>query len=140
MALAYPHVYVATVSLGANMIQLLKAFREAEAYKGPSIIIAYAPCISHGIEGGMENTVEMQRLAVNSGYFPLFRYNPEEAKFYLDSKADFNLYDEFLMKQNRYSMLKVINPVEMDELLEKNKNHAMKTYAYYESLVEKETD
>ena len=140
MALAYPHVYVATVSLGANMIQLLKAFREAEAYKGPSIIIAYAPCISHGIEGGMENTVEMQRLAVNSGYFPLFRYNPEEAKFYLDSKADFNLYDEFLMKQNRYSMLKVINPVEMDELLEKNKNHAMKTYAYYESLVEKEND
>ena len=140
MALAYPHVYVATVSLGANMIQLLKAFKEAEAYKGPSIIIAYAPCISHGIEGGMENTVDMQKLAVNSGYFPLFRYNPIEAKFYLDSKADFNLYDEFLMKQNRYSMLKVVNPVEMGELLQKNKDYAIKTYEYYKSLVKEESE
>ena len=137
MALAYPHVYVATVSLGANMIQLLKAFREAEAYKGPSIIIAYAPCISHGIEGGMENTVEMQKLAVNSGYFPLFRFNPTENKFYLDSKANFDLYEEFLLKQNRYSMLKIINPVEMNDLLLKNKEYAMNSYNYYESLVKK---
>jgi len=140
MALAYPHVYVATVSLGANMIQLLKAFKEAEAYKGPSIIIAYAPCISHGIEGGMENTVDMQKLAVNCGYFPLFRYNPEESKFYLDSKADFNLYEDFLMKQNRYSMLKIINPVEMNELLQKNKNYAIRTYEYYKSLVKEESE
>ena len=138
MALAYPHVYVATVSLGANMIQLLKAFREAEAYKGPSIIIAYAPCISHGIEGGMENTVEMQKLAVNSGYFPLFRFNPTENKFYLDSKANFDLYEEFLLKQNRYSMLKIINPVEMNDLLLKNKEYAMNSYNYYESLVKKD--
>ena len=140
MALAYPHVYVATVSLGANMIQLLKAFREAEAYKGPSIIIAYAPCISHGIEGGMENTVEMQKLAVNSGYFPLFRFNPTENKFYLDSKANFDLYDEFLLKQNRYSMLKIINPVEMNDLLLKNKEYAMNSYDYYESLVKKDSE
>ncbi len=138
MALAYPHVYVATVSLGANMIQLLKAFKEAESYKGPSIIIAYAPCISHGIEGGMENTIEMQKLAVNSGYFPLFRYNPEESKFYLDSKADFNLYEEFLMKQNRYSMLKTVNPKEMDKLIGKNKDYAYKTYEYYKSLVKED--
>ena len=135
IALAYPHVYVATVSLGANMIQLLKAFKEAENHKGPSIIIAYAPCISHGIEGGMENTLEMQKLAVNSGYFPLFRYNPSEDKFYLDSKADFSLYEDFLLKQNRYSMLKIINPVEMNDLLLKNKEHAEKTYEYYKSLV-----
>ena len=135
IALAYPHVYVATVSLGANMIQLLKAFKEAENHKGPSIIIAYAPCISHGIEGGMENTLEMQKLAVNSGYFPLFRYNPAEEKFYLDSKADFDLYEEFLLKQNRYSMLKIINPIEMNDLLLKNKEHALKTYEYYKSLV-----
>ena len=134
IALAYPHVYVATVSLGANMIQLLKAFKEAENHKGPSIIIAYAPCISHGIEGGMENTLEMQKLAVNSGYFPLFRYNPSEDKFYLDSKADFSLYEDFLLKQNRYSMLKIINPVEMNDLLLKNKEHAEKTYEYYKSL------
>ena len=135
MALAYPHVYVATVSLGANMIQLLKVFKEAENHKGPSIIIAYAPCISHGIEGGMENTLEMQKLAVNSGYFPLFRYNPNEDKFYLDSKADFSLYEEFLLKQNRYSMLKIINPIEMNDLILKNKEHAEKTYEYYKSLV-----
>ena len=135
IALAYPHVYVATVSLGANMIQLLKAFKEAENHKGPSIIIAYAPCISHGIESGMENTLEMQKLAVNSGYFPLFRYNPSEDKFYLDSKADFSLYEDFLLKQNRYSMLKIINPIEMNDLLLKNKEHAEKTYEYYKSLV-----
>ena len=135
IALAYPHVYVATVSLGANMIQVLIAFKEAENHKGPSIIIAYAPCISHGIEGGMENTLEMQKLAVNSGYFPLFRYNPSEDKFYLDSKADFSLYEDFLLKQNRYSMLKIINPVEMNDLLLKNKEHAEKTYEYYKSLV-----
>ena len=137
MALAYPHVYVATVSLGANMIQLLKAFKEAEAHKGPSIVIAYSPCISHGIEGGMENTIEMQKLAVASGYFPLFRYHPEEG-FYLDSKADFDLYEEFLMKQNRYAMLKVVNPIEMNELLQKNKDYAIKTYNYYKSLAKEE--
>ncbi len=140
IALAYPHVYVATVSLGANMIQLLKAFKEAEAHKGPSIIIAYSPCISHGIEGGMENTLEMQKLAVNSGYFPLFRFNPNENKFYLDSKADFNLYEEFLLKQNRYSMLKIVNPIEMNELLLKNKEYAVKTYEYYKTLVKEEND
>ena len=136
--MSIPNCYVTSISLGANMMQAIKAFKEAEAHKGPSIIIAYAPCISHGIEGGMENTIDMQKLAVNSGYFPLFRYNPAEAKFYLDSKADFNLYDEFLMKQNRYSMLKVVNPVEMDELLQKNKTHAIKTYEYYKSLVKED--
>ena len=134
ICLSYPHVYVAQVSLFANPNQLLKVFKEATNYNGPSIIIAYAPCISHGIHGGMINTCDMQKLATNSGYFPIFHYNPLESKFYLDSKADFNLYEEFLNNQTRYSMLKKVNPNHALELLESNKENAIWRYKYYESL------
>ncbi len=79
------------------MLQVIKAFKEAESYKGPSIIIAYAPCISHGIKGGMENSIEMQKMAVKCGYFLTFRYSPETGHLTLDSSnVDFDLYDEFL--------------------------------------------
>ena len=135
IALSYPHVYVATVSLGANMMQLIRVFKEAEAYQGPSIVIAYAPCISHGIEGGMQNSLEMEKLAVTSGYFPLFHYHPETEKFALDSKRiDFGLYEEFLKKQTRYKMLYIINPMKAEELLSENKKEAMKRYEYYLKL------
>ena len=137
MMMSYPNAYVATVSLGANMMQLIKAFNEAENYNGPSIIIAYAPCISHGIKGGMENTVEMQKQATKCGYFPLFRYNPVESKFHMDSKeADFELYDEFLNNQTRYSMLKKVNPDKAEELLKLNKEEAIRRFNYYKSLEE----
>ncbi len=138
MALAYPHVYVAQVSLGANPNQLLRVFKEATSYNGPSIIIAYAPCISHGIKGGLVNTVEIQKLATNSGYFPIFHYNPLEEKFYLDSKnVNFDLYEDFLNSQTRYSMLEKINPNEAKELLKQNKMNAIRRYDYYKSLESK---
>ena len=138
MALSIPNVYVAQISLGANMIQVLKAFKEAENHKGPSIIIAYAPCISHGIKGGMENSVEMQKMAVKCGYYPIFRYNPCEDEFTLDSKnVDFNLYEEFLNLQTRYSALEKVNKEHSSELLEDNKLDAIKRYEYYKNLGEK---
>ena len=138
MGLSYPHVYVATVSMGSNMMQVIKVLREAALYNGPSIVIAYCPCISHGIEGGMTNSLDMSKLATDCGYAPTFHYNPLEEKFYLDSKnVDFDLYEEFLNKQTRYSMLKKINPKYADELLKQNKDNAIKRYEYYKSLAEK---
>ncbi len=137
MALAYPNVYVAQVSLGANPMQVIKAFEEAEAHKGPSLIIAYSSCISHGIKGGMENSMENEKLATTSGYFPTFRYQPETKKFTLDSKnADFDKYEEFLEGQTRYAMLKEINKEHAEELLKANKENAMERYKYYQSLEE----
>ncbi len=137
MLLSYPHVYVATVSLGANMAHVIKVFKEAAAYKGPSIVIAYTPCISHGIEGGMENSVSMERFATECGYAPIFHYHPEERKFYLDSKEpNFELYPEFLQKQTRYQMLNKINPEKAEQLLKENMENAKARYAYYKMLSE----
>ena len=138
IAMSYPHVYVAQVSLGANQQQVIKAMKEANEYNGPAIIIAYTPCISHGIKGGMENSIEMEKLATKCGYFPTFRYHPESG-FTLDSKdVDFELYDSFLNSQTRYSMLKVVNNESAERLLIENKDNAKRTYNYYESLQNKE--
>ncbi len=138
IAMCYPHAYVAQVSLGANPMQVIKAFKEANEYNGPAIIIAYTPCISHGIKGGMENSIEIEKLATKCGYFPTFRYHPETG-FILDSKdVDFELYDEFLNSQTRYSMLKVINKESAERLLTENKDNAKRTYSYYESLQKKD--
>ena len=115
-------------------MQLIKAFNEANSYNGPAIIIAYAPCISHGIKGGMVNSIDMEKEAVKCGYFPIFRRNPL-SKFSLDCNPDFNLYDEFLLKQTRYTMLDKVNK-EADELLKLNKENAIKTYEYYKKLSE----
>ena len=134
IALTYPDVYVATISLGANMQQAIKAMNEAVNYDGPSIIIAYAPCIAHGIIKGMVNSIDEEKLATESGYFPLFRYNPVNKKFYMDSKADFSKYYEFISGEDRYRSLKQINPLEYNELLEKNKNNAERRFAYFEDL------
>lgn len=132
MMMSYPNVYVAQVSLYANPMQTIKAFKEANLHNGPSIIIAYAPCISHGIKGGMINSLDMEKEAVECGYFPLFRNNPT-TKFSLDSKANFDLYDEFLMKQSRYNVLTKIND-NFEEILKENKEDAINRYNYYKSL------
>ncbi len=133
IALTYPHVYVATTSMGANPNQTIKVFKEAEKYNGPSIIIAYAPCIAQGIIKGMGTTMEEEKNATLSGYFPIFHYNPETAKFSLDSKADFSKYSDFIGGEDRYRTLKSINK-SFKEILEENKNNAKSRYEYYEKL------
>ena len=139
IAMSYPDAYVAQVSLGANPMQVIKAFKEANEYNGPAIIIAYTPCISHGIKGGMERSVDMEKLATKSGYFLTFRRHPEDG-FTLDSKnVDFELFDDFLNNQTRFSMLKAINPERAEELLQSCKDYCIKTYDYYEDLNEKNT-
>ena len=134
MALAYPHCYVAQISLGYNPNNVVKIIKEAVNYNGPSIIIAYAPCISHGIEGGLVNSVEMEKMAVESGYYPVFHYNPND-KFYLDSKnVNFDLYEEFLNKQNRFKILHKINKENADKLIQEQKQDAIERYNYYKNL------
>ena len=136
IAMAYPNVYVAQVSLGANMMQTIKAMSEAIKHEGPSIIIAYCPCISHGIKAGMGCSVEEEALATKCGYFPIFRYDGIKDEFILDSpNPDFDLYDEFLNNQTRYSMLKTVNPEHAEAMLKANKDEAIKRFNYYKSLV-----
>ena len=132
MMMCYPNVYVAQVSLAANPMQLIKTFKEANEYNGPAIIIAYAPCISHGIKGGMINSLDMEKEAVSCGYFPIFRRNPSTG-FSLDCKPNFDLYDEFLNKQTRYTVLSKINE-NSSELLLSNKDEAIERFEYYNSL------
>lgn len=133
MALTYPHVYVGTISLGANPMQAIKVMKEAEAYEGPSIIIAYAPCIAQGIIKGMKNSINEEKEATASGYFPLFHYNPINREFKMDSKADFSKYEEYILGEDRYRSLKKLNK-EGDKLLSMNKEQAEATYNYYKSL------
>ena len=126
MAMAYGNVYVAQVALGANPMAAIKAFKEAESYNGPSLIICYAPCVNHGIKGGMVNSIEVEKEAVACGYFTTFRYDPRLAQegkspLQLDCKEpDFSKIREFIMKETRYSQLPKINPEEAEELFEKN--------------------
>jgi len=115
MIMSYGYVYVASVAMGANKHQTLKAIREAEAYKGPSLIIAYAPCISHGISKGMGRSMEQSRLAVESGYWPLYRFNPERKKegknpLVLEYKHPNGTLQQFLSGENRYAQLEASNP------------------------------
>ncbi len=139
MALSYEGVYVAHVSLGANMQQTIKAFTEAEKHNGPSIIIAYAPCITHGIKSGMKDSILEEKLAVESGYWPLFRYDPEKEKLNLDYKnPDFDKYEEFLARENRYQMTKLVNEERAKKLFDTNKELAIKRFNYYKQLSEKE--
>ncbi len=133
IAMAYPNTYVAQISLGANMMQTIKALTEANNHKGPAIVIAYCPCISHGIKGGMSCSVEEESLATKCGYFPIFRY--DGSKFTLDSSTpNFDLYDDFLAGQTRYSMLKNINPEKAKEILNQNKKEAIKRFEFYKEL------
>ena len=115
MSMSYGYVYVASVALGADRAQTLKAFQEAEAYNGPSIIFAYAPCIAHGID--MSKTQTEQKRAVEAGYYPLYRYNPEaEVPFTWDAKEPKADYQEFIRSEGRYKSLLKTNPEAAEEL------------------------
>ncbi len=121
MAMSYGYVYVANVAMGANKQQMLKAFVEAESYDGPSLIMAYASCINHGIMGGMGKSQKEMDLAVKSGYWPLYRYNPElkeagENPFILESKEPDGTLQQFLAGEVRYASLKKSFPGEFDRL------------------------
>ena len=139
IALTYKNAFVATVSLGANMNQVIKTFKEAASFDGPSIIIAYSPCIAHGILKGMSNTIEEEKLAVESGYFPLFRYHPKKG-FSLDLDVDFKKYYEFIAGEDRYRTLKKINPDEYKILLEENLLNAKDRYEYLVKQVKKKEE
>lgn len=132
IAMAYGHVYVAQVAMGANPMQTIKAFKEAEAYDGPSLIIAYSPCMEHGIKGGLANHQQQQKHAVECGYFNLLRYDPrleEQGKnpLQLDSKEpDFTKFKDFLLSENRFAQLSKVNPEHAEGLMDKCEKDAMK--------------
>ena len=139
IAMSYGYVYVAQVAMGANYNQCIKAFIEAEKYNGPSIIIAYAPCINHGIKGGMSYAQLEQKRAVEAGYWNLFRFNPDiklEGKnpFILDSKADTSKYKDFIMNEVRYNALKRSFPERSEKLFKEAENEAQDKYNYLLSL------
>ena len=136
MAMSYGYVYVAQISMGADRNQCIKAISEAEAYPGPSLIIAYAPCINHGIRKGMAKVQDEEKLAVTTGYWNLFRFNPAGGakKFFLDSKPATDPYMDFLGGEVRYTSLKRSNPAKADAMYAENEANAKAKYAYLEKL------
>jgi len=138
IAMSYGYVYVAQIAMGANPAQTIKAITEAEAYPGPSLIIAYAPCEMHAIKGGMANCQNEMKKAVACGYWNMFRFNPaaETKKFTLDSKAPAGGYQEFLMNEARYSRLTREFPERATELFERNEAAAKERYEHLQKLVE----
>ena len=123
--------------MGANMIQTLKAIKEAEAYPGPSIIIAYSPCEMHSIKGGMINCQKEMKKAVECGYWNLFRFNPAaDKKFTLDSKAPAGGYREFLMNEARYSRLTREFPERAEGLFTRNEDAAKERYEHLTKLID----
>ena len=136
IAMSYGYVYVAQISMGADFNQTVKAIAEAEAYPGPSLIIAYAPCINHGIKKGMSKAQTEEELAVKCGYWHNFRFNPEaESKFTLDSKAPTEDYQAFLDGEVRYNSLKRSNPEKAARLFALNEEQAKARYEYLNKLV-----
>ncbi|MEE3343849.1 MAG: pyruvate:ferredoxin (flavodoxin) oxidoreductase [Bacilli bacterium] len=135
IAMCYPHVYVACVNIGYDKEQYLKVLKEASLHNGPSIVIAYCPCIEHGIKTGMEHSLDNARLAGVCGYALTFRYNPDDNKFIMDSKnIDFSKYHDFLMTENRYANLFRVNKENADKILENQREWAIKRYDYYKKL------
>ena len=133
MSMSYGYVYVASVALGADRNQTLKAFLEAEAYDGPSIIFAYAPCIAHGID--MSKTQTEQKRAVEAGYFPLYRYNPaNEVPFTWDAKEPKGSYQEFIRSEGRYKSLLKTNPEAAEALYSQAEEDAAKRMAVYQAV------
>ena len=137
IAMSYGYVYVAQISMGADYAQTVKAIAEAEAYPGPSLILAYAPCINHGIKKGMSKAQTEEKLAVETGYWNNFRFNPAaEKKFTLDSKApNMEGYQDFLKGEVRYASLAMKNPERAAKLFEKNEAEAKERYEYLSKLV-----
>ncbi len=138
IAMSYGYVYVAQIAMGADFNQTVKAIAEAEAYPGPSLIIAYAPCINHGIKKGMSKAQTEEQLAVECGYWNNFRFNPaaEKGKFTLDSKAPkAEEYQDFLNGEVRYNALARQNPEKAARLFAQNEKEAMERFAYLQKLV-----
>ena len=133
MAVTYGYVYVAQVAIGADKNQFIKVLKEAEAYPGPSLIIGYAPCINHGIKGGMSHTQTHEKDAVACGYWHLYHYNPEaEHPFSLDSKEpDFSKFQDFIMSEVRYNSLRRGFPETADALYKRTQEEAEQRYAGY---------
>ena len=140
MAMSYGYVYVAQIAMGGDFNQTVKAIAEAEAYPGPSLIIAYAPCINHGIKKGMSKAQTEEKLAVESGYWFNFRYNPTLAvegkdAFSLDSKEPTGDYQAFLKGENRYASLAKFNPERAAELFAKAEKNSKDEYDHLKKLV-----
>lgn len=141
IAMSYGYVYVAQIAMGSNMTQAIKAITEAEAYPGPSLIIAYAPCINHGLTVGMGKSIEEEKRAVEAGYWHLYRFNPtlkDQGKnpFTLDSKEPSASFREFLMGEVRYSSLVKEFPDTADELFNKAEKEAKERYEYYKKMAQ----
>ncbi|GAF94008.1 unnamed protein product, partial [marine sediment metagenome] len=140
MAMIYGYVFVAQIAMGASQSQCLKTIREAEAYPGPSMVIAYSPCINHGLIAGMNKTQEEEKLAVESGYWSLYRYNPlleKEGKnpFTLDSKEpNWDEFQNFLNREVRYTSLKKTFPKEAAELFAAAEENAKWRYNSYKRM------
>ena len=137
IAMSYGYVYVAQIAMGADFNQTVKAITEAEAYPGPSLIIAYAPCINHGIKKGMSKAQTEEELAVKSGYWHNFRYNPaaDGNKFTLDSKAPTESYREFLDGEVRYNALMRANQERAEALFAQSEQYAKERYEYLTKLI-----
>ena len=144
MATTYGYVYVAQIAMGADQAQTLKAIREAEAYPGPSLIIAYSPCINHGLKAGMGKSQAEQEDAVKCGYWHLWRYNPaleEEGKnpFSLDSKEpDWSKFQDFLKGEVRYSSVMKQYPKEAAELFQAAEDNAKWRYKSYKRMAQED--
>ena len=138
IAMAYGHVYVASIAMGANKNQTLKAIKEAEAYNGPSLILAYSPCAEHGIKGGLSNHQKTQAKAVECGYVDLYRYNPEaEQPLTIDSKEpDYDKMLDFMMTETRFSQLPKLKGETAYEMFEKTKQDAMRRHRRLKALAE----
>jgi pyruvate-ferredoxin/flavodoxin oxidoreductase len=137
IAMAYGHVYVAQVALGAKDQQTLRAFLEAESYPGPSLILAYSPCIAHGVDLG--RNITQQELAVDSGHWPLFRYDPRrsakgENPLSLDSKKPSIPYKDFITTESRFNMLFRSHPQEAERFLTQAQAEVNARFHYYEQL------
>jgi pyruvate-ferredoxin/flavodoxin oxidoreductase len=141
IAMTYGYVYVASVAMGANKNQVIKAFKEAEAHKGPSLLICYAPCINQGLRAGMGKSQEEAKLAVESGYWPLYRFNPalaEEGKnpFMLESKEPNGAIQQFLSGENRYAQLEQIEPAESRRLRAELEKEYLARYQLLKQMAE----
>jgi pyruvate-ferredoxin/flavodoxin oxidoreductase len=137
IAVDYGNVYVATVAMGANPLQTLKAFREAESYRGPSLILAYSTCIAHGID--MTTSMSHQKEAMTSGYWPLYRYDPRLARdgghpFHLDSRKPTTSFKEFALKEGRYAMLARANPSQSERLMALAQKDIDERWRFYEQM------
>lgn len=132
IASTIPNCYVASISLGANMMHAIKCMNEAEAHDGPAVIIAYAPCIEHGIKKGMQTSIEEEKLAVSCGYTLLLHHDKVT---YLDSKEpNFNEYEKFLDNEVRFNALKIKNPEYAKNILQEQKQHAQARYEYFKKI------